>query len=611
MNYVISHFAWWLAGALAIGAVTGIGTWARKPRGSWLSSWISWAAALFVVGCLAAVFKLVAGRGGLWLETALAMFAVYIAGCVIGGWLRALFAAPEPLLTPIAARVNAAKAALAPVFAFPAPPANAPLAITSSQAYPGKRPAGLAAPDGAPDDLTAIGGIEPVDRKILGDLGIHHFRQIAAWTPDNEKWINHHLTMPGRVEREGWIGSAQALAKGAAQSSAVPARNDTIVYPRGSVQGTAPARATIDPAVVATLAGASPFSVGSPAATSTAAAFDMHGAHSGTRPPRATPSQQAAGDDLRRIRGVSPHNVAQLNRAGIFSYDQIARFGADECTWIDNFMGAPGRCERDNWVEQARLLATAKHIEATVSSPVHLAAVAAIAPVAVGNQSGASNGHTPLSSAPALAGDVNAPHPGVRPAALPQPRNNATDDLKWIRGVGPKNEKALHSIGVFHFDQIVAWTADNAKWAGSYMAFPGRIEREDWIGQCKLLAAGQLTEHAREVASGEADPTRHDEDHPGERPPGLASARGGRADDLKRISGIGRQNEQKLNALGIFHFDQIAAWTHEQALWAGSYMAFPGRIEREDWIGQAKLLASGQDTAFSRRVAAGDVPTSS
>jgi len=79
----------------------------------------------------------------------------------------------------------------------------------------------------------------------------------------------------------------------------------------------------------------------------------------------------------------------------------------------------------------------------------------------------------------------------------------------------------------------------------------------------------------------------------GERPPALPGPRSGGADDLRRIRGIGPQNATRLNALGIYHFDQIAAWSPAEARWVGAYLAFPGRIEREDWIGQATALASG------------------
>lgn len=96
----------------------------------------------------------------------------------------------------------------------------------------------------------------------------------------------------------------------------------------------------------------------------------------------------------------------------------------------------------------------------------------------------------------------------------------------------------------------------------------------------------------------------------GRRPIGLSGPRGGSADDLKRIKGIGRVNEDKLNELGIFHFDQIANWDRPEVLWVGTYLAFPGRIDREDWLAQARALAAGGDTEFSRRVDAGEVASS-
>lgn len=107
-----------------------------------------------------------------------------------------------------------------------------------------------------------------------------------------------------------------------------------------------------------------------------------------------------------------------------------------------------------------------------------------------------------------------------------------------------------------------------------------------------------------------APPVADEHAHPGARPPGLAGPRDGKADDLKLVKGIGRQNEARLHALGVWHFDQIAAWTHDNVAWIGSYLAFPGRIDRENWVEQATHLARGEKTEFARRVEAGEVPTS-
>lgn len=91
---------------------------------------------------------------------------------------------------------------------------------------------------------------------------------------------------------------------------------------------------------------------------------------------------------------------------------------------------------------------------------------------------------------------------------------------------------------------------------------------------------------------------------------GLSAARDGKPDNLTLIKGIGPVNERKLNAHGIYHFDQIAAWSEADIVQAESYLAFDGRIAREDWVGQAGKLAKGEATEFSARVESGDVPTS-
>lgn len=91
---------------------------------------------------------------------------------------------------------------------------------------------------------------------------------------------------------------------------------------------------------------------------------------------------------------------------------------------------------------------------------------------------------------------------------------------------------------------------------------------------------------------------------------GLAAAREGTPDNLTLIKGIGEVNEAQLNAHGIYHFDQIAAWSEADIKQAETYLEFDGRIAREDWVGQAAQLAKGQATEFSTRVDAGSVPTS-
>lgn len=79
------------------------------------------------------------------------------------------------------------------------------------------------------------------------------------------------------------------------------------------------------------------------------------------------------------------------------------------------------------------------------------------------------------------------------------------------------------------------------------------------------------------------------------------------ADDLKQLKGVGPKLEQTLNELGFYHFDQIAKWGAEEVAWVDSRLKFKGRIERDGWIEQAKILAEGGETEFSQKVSKGDV----
>lgn len=94
----------------------------------------------------------------------------------------------------------------------------------------------------------------------------------------------------------------------------------------------------------------------------------------------------------------------------------------------------------------------------------------------------------------------------------------------------------------------------------------------------------------------------------GTKPKSLKKARGGKADNLKEIKGVGPKLEALLNSLGFFHFDQIAAWTEAELAWVDDNLeGFKGRATRDEWVAQAKVLATGGETEFSKRVEKGEV----
>ena len=78
------------------------------------------------------------------------------------------------------------------------------------------------------------------------------------------------------------------------------------------------------------------------------------------------------------------------------------------------------------------------------------------------------------------------------------------------------------------------------------------------------------------------------------KPAGLTAARGGKADDLKAIVGVGPAMEKLLNKLGFYHFDQIAAWKAAEIAWVDANLeGFKGRVTRDKWVEQSKKLAKG------------------
>lgn len=80
--------------------------------------------------------------------------------------------------------------------------------------------------------------------------------------------------------------------------------------------------------------------------------------------------------------------------------------------------------------------------------------------------------------------------------------------------------------------------------------------------------------------------------------PERLSAPQGVADDLKLISGVGPKLEQTLNGLGFWHFSQIAKWKKSDVAIVDDELSFKGRIERDDWIKQAKALAKGREAEY-------------
>jgi predicted flap endonuclease-1-like 5' DNA nuclease len=80
----------------------------------------------------------------------------------------------------------------------------------------------------------------------------------------------------------------------------------------------------------------------------------------------------------------------------------------------------------------------------------------------------------------------------AKPQGLNAAREGGPDDLKLIKGIGPKLEKLCNSLGYFHFDQIAGWTPAEIAWVDENLeGFKGRVTRDEWVVQARDLAAGK------------------------------------------------------------------------------------------------------------------------
>jgi len=266
----------------------------------------------------------------------------------------------------------------------------------------------------------------------------------------------------------------------------------------------------------------------------------------------ATPAAPSSGvDDLTRIRGIDAGMQKKLQVLGVSRFADIAKWGGSDVARVNQALGATKRVEQENWIEQAQVLAKGGDTDysrrlgrASAAAP----ATSTAAPVAPAT--GTAGTFTTLAAKAAAAAVTAAAAVEARPAKLA--------------------------------DAIRGNTAEPAKAA----------PRTDLSG-LRSVRSEALRGDAPEGGRGLA---------------GLKPAAG--LDDLKRIRGVGVLIEKKLNSLGVTAYEQVANWTSQDIDRISNVLDFKGRIERENWVEQARILASGGQTEFSRRVDKGEVETS-
>ena len=165
----------------------------------------------------------------------------------------------------------------------------------------------------------------------------------------------------------------------------------------------------------------------------------------------------------------------------------------------------------------------------------------------------------------------------------------AQDDLQVIKGIGPFIEEKLNALGITTYRQLANMTAKLETQVNEAIEFfPGRVKRDQWVAQAKILLGmdAKLDEKALKKAE-ELERVAQKAEGIDFAILGVASA--SEADDLQEIKGIGPFIAEKLNALGIYKFSQLANMTSEIEEEVNVAIEFfPGRVKRDEWAKQAR-----------------------
>jgi len=172
------------------------------------------------------------------------------------------------------------------------------------------------------------------------------------------------------------------------------------------------------------------------------------------------------------------------------------------------------------------------------------------------------------------------------------------DDLRMISGIGPFIEERLHDIDIYTFKQISKFTKEDIVIINDAIEyFAGRIERDEWVEQAKELVLDAEKRDALFKRISERKSSIYYNR--------IGTAKLEEADDLTAISGIGGWISKKLNMLDIYTYRQISNFNDEDIQSVTDAIEyFPGRIERDEWIDQAKelLRVEGKKTALLKSI---------
>jgi predicted flap endonuclease-1-like 5' DNA nuclease len=543
----------------------------------------------------------------------------------------------------------------APIEPEPAP--VKPAIPTATTARPAQEPVQPAQePTHPAQDLTRIQGIDAVLASALSKLGITRYEQIAAWMRGDIERIEQSLEQQGRTNRENWIEQAQILAKGgetryasrrargetanakptphegehrpivqAAAATTTPLRAPITVTARPAAGGAAAVAAEIiapkpvpppvrqpepatpprpetpvfPPDVASRAAFAEPRPLATLVAPKTAPVAPTATAAATSAPAEPAvpirPAAPMARDNLQRISGIDAQTEQRLAAQAVTRYSQIAHWSPSDVERFERLLGTSRRIARENWIEQAQILSRGG--DTAFSREFDRREAEAAAQLRPAKLTDAIREHSAAKSSEVRSTEVKPVE--IKPAEV-EPTETKPTEARPIEvepsEVKPTETQPAEARPVEVMPSEVKPTE----------AKPGETRPSERLRSAPRPDLGSL----RSVRS-EAYQTAEPGPEAARRVASLTKVvRSAALEDLKRIRGIGVLIEKKLNSMGVVSYEQIANWSAQDIDRVSQSLDFKGRIERENWVEQARILASGGATEFSRRVDRGEIETS-
>ena len=148
-------------------------------------------------------------------------------------------------------------------------------------------------------------------------------------------------------------------------------------------------------------------------------------------------------------------------------------------------------------------------------------------------------------------------------------------ELDKISDLNEHEKTLLSNNGITELSQIANWSGADVKWASDLLDLSSTERAESWVTTASaLISSGDIN-----IPGGEAS---------------------GDADDLKRIRGIDDEAADSLKSMGVTTYAQIAEWQQADMDRVNDLLGTSGRVERQYWVVQAKVLKDGGHTDFSK-----------